>query len=36
MRRVDNYVSRLRQKLKREDGPDLIRSFWGVGYRMEL
>ncbi|MGE0494890.1 MAG: response regulator transcription factor [Vulcanimicrobiota bacterium] len=36
LRRVDNYVSRLRQKLKREDGPDLIRSIWGVGYRMEL
>ena len=35
-RRVDNCVSRLRQKLKRKDKPDPIRSIWGVGYRLEL
>lgn len=36
LRRVDNYIHRLRAKLKREDQPDLIRSIWGVGYRLEL
>lgn len=35
-RRVDNYISRLRGKLKRPDKPELIRSIWGVGYRLEL
>jgi two-component system response regulator ResD len=35
-RRVDNYISRLRGKLKRSDKPELIRSIWGVGYRLEL
>lgn len=35
VRRVDNYISRLRQKLKRPDVPELIRSIWGVGYRFE-
>lgn len=35
-RRVDNYISRLRGKLKSPDKPELIRSIWGVGYRLEL
>lgn len=35
-RRVDNYISRLRGKLKKSDKPELIRSIWGVGYRLEL
>ncbi len=35
VRRVDNYISRLRQKLKRDDVPEQIRSIWGVGYRFE-
>ena len=35
LRRVDNYIHRLRSKLKREGKPDLIRSIWGVGYRLE-
>ena len=35
-RRVDNCVSRLRQKLRRPEKPDPIRSIWGVGYRLEL
>lgn len=35
VRRVDSYIHRLRTKLKREDKPDLIRSIWGVGYRLE-
>lgn len=35
-RRVDNYISRLRGKLKRPHKPELIRSIWGVGYRLEL
>ena len=34
-RRVDNCVSRLRAKLRTPDGPDPIRSIWGVGYRLE-
>lgn len=36
LRRVDNYIHRLRSKLKREGKPDLIRSIWGVGYRLEM
>lgn len=36
LRRVDNYIHRLRSKLKRDGKPDLIRSIWGVGYRMEM
>jgi DNA-binding response OmpR family regulator len=36
LRRVDNYIHRLRTKLKRDGKPDLIRSIWGVGYRLEL
>lgn len=36
LRRVDNYIHRLRSKLKRENQPDIIRSIWGVGYRLEL
>ncbi len=35
-RRVDNYISRLRAKLKHPEKPELIRSIWGVGYRLEL
>lgn len=35
-RRVDNYISRLRAKLKNPEKPELIRSIWGVGYRLEL
>ena len=35
-RRVDNYIHRLRTKLKREGKPDVIRSIWGVGYRLEI
>lgn len=35
-RRVDNYISRLRGKLKHPEKPELIRSIWGVGYRLEL
>ncbi len=35
-RRVDNTVSRLRNKLRRRGKPDPIRSIWGVGYRLEL
>lgn len=34
-RRVDNYIHRLRGKLKRQGRPDLIRSIWGVGYKLE-
>ena len=36
LRRVDNYIHRLRSKLKREGRPDIIRSIWGVGYRLEM
>lgn len=36
LRRVDNYIHRLRAKLKRDGKPDLIRSIWGVGYRLEV
>lgn len=35
LRRVDNYIHRLRGKLKRDGRPDLIRSIWGVGYKLE-
>lgn len=35
VRRVDNYISRIRGKLKGNDRKDVIRSVWGVGYRME-
>ena len=34
-RRVDNCISRLRNKLRRSGKPDPIRSIWGVGYRFE-
>lgn len=36
LRRVDNYIHRVRTKLKREGKPDVIRSIWGVGYRLEI
>ncbi len=36
LRRVDNYISRLRIKLKEGQRADPIRSIWGVGYRFEL
>jgi len=32
---VDVYVSQLRRKLKRAGAGDLIRTVWGVGYKME-
>ena len=35
LRRVDNYISRIRGKLKGPERKDVIRSVWGVGYRME-
>lgn len=35
LRRVDNYIHRLRAKLRREGKPDLLRSIWGVGYKLE-
>jgi two-component system OmpR family response regulator len=32
---VDVYVSQLRRKLKRAGGGDVIRTVWGVGYKIE-
>lgn len=35
-RRVDLYVSRVRAKLRRPGHGDMIRSIYGVGYRLEV
>jgi DNA-binding response OmpR family regulator len=35
-RRVDLYVSRIRAKMHEPDHEDLIRSIYGVGYRLEV